>query len=75
MNFYNDSAEAIMSLMVKIDAFLRRTHMPPTRFGRLAVRDPRRVGALRRGREPGARTVARVEAFITAHDQQEHGRC
>ncbi|MGL4314285.1 MAG: hypothetical protein ACRCSO_09880 [Sphingomonas sp.] len=60
-----------MSLMVKIDGFLRRTHMPATRFGRLAVRDPRLVGDLRRGREPGPRMVARVEAFIAAHEHKE----
>lgn len=57
-----------MSLLVKIDGFLRRTHMPPTKFGRLAVRDPRLVGDLRRGREPGASMIARVEAFIAGHD-------
>ncbi|MEO7681915.1 MAG: hypothetical protein ABIS14_14705 [Sphingomonas sp.] len=38
--------------------------MPPTKFGRLAVNDPRLVRDLRAGREPGPRMVARVEAFI-----------
>ena len=55
-----------MSLLIEIDRFLRRTAMPQTKFGRLAVRDPRLVGDLRRGREPGPRTVARVQAFIAA---------
>ncbi|MEO5866799.1 MAG: hypothetical protein ABIQ19_06775 [Sphingomonas sp.] len=48
----------------KIDRYLRATGMPPTKFGRLAVNDPRLVRDLRAGREPGPRMVARVEAFI-----------
>lgn len=60
-----------MSVMLKIDRYLRLTAMPPTKFGRLAVNDPRLVGDLKRGRQPGAIMVARVEAFI-ARDQPEH---
>lgn len=60
-----------MSLLIKIDSFLRRTAMPPTKFGRLAVRDPRLVGDLRRGREPGSATIARVEAFIAAQAKRD----
>ena len=30
-----------MSLLVTIDRYLRGTGMPPTKFGRLAVNDPR----------------------------------
>lgn len=55
-----------MSVLGKIDRYLRKTGMPPTRFGRLAVNDPRLVGDLRNGREPGKRLVARIEAFLTA---------
>ncbi|MBN8812455.1 MULTISPECIES: hypothetical protein [unclassified Sphingomonas] len=55
-----------MSVHRKIEKFLRATDMPPTKFGRLAVRDPRFVLDLRRGREPGPRIVARVEAFLAA---------
>ena len=53
-----------MSVLVKINRYLKRTGMPATTFGRLAVNDPRLVFDLRRGRQPGARTVARVERFI-----------
>lgn len=53
-----------MVLLIEIDRFLQRTGMPPTRFGRLAVNDPRLVGDLRRGREPGVATVRRVRDFI-----------
>jgi hypothetical protein len=51
-------------LLVQIDRYLRATGMPPTRFGRLAVNDPRLVGDLRRGRLPGKKVQRRVEAFI-----------
>lgn len=53
-----------MSLLIEIDRFLRRTRMPETKFGRLAVRDPRLVHDLRRGREPQPRMIARVRTFI-----------
>ena len=61
-----------MSLLIMIDSFLRRSAMPPTKFGRLAVRDPRLVGDLRRGREPGPRTIRRVETFIASYQQERH---
>ena len=53
-----------MDLLFKIQNYLRRTGMPETRFGRLAVNDPRLVGDLRRGREPGPGVTGRVERFI-----------
>lgn len=53
-----------MSLLSKIDSFLRRTGMPPTTFGRRTVNDPRLVGDMRLGRMPGPAVTARVEAFI-----------
>jgi hypothetical protein len=55
-----------MELLFEIDRFLRRTAMPATKFGRLAVQDPRLVHDLRRGRQPGRRMTARVQAFIAA---------
>ena len=58
-----------MSLLIEIDRFLRRTNMPHTKFGRLAVRDPRLVHDLRRGRQAQPPMVARVQAFIAAHRQ------
>lgn len=56
-----------MELLRKIEKYLRATGVPQTKFGRLAVRDPRLVGDLRRGREPGARMTARVERYIAEH--------
>ena len=56
-----------MDLLRKIEKYLRATGLPQTKFGRLAVRDPRLVGDLRRGREPGARMVAKVERYLAEH--------
>ena len=53
-----------MELLRRIERYLKTSHMPETKFGRLAVNDPRLVGDLRRGREPGPDMVRRVEAFI-----------
>ena len=53
-----------MSVLRKIEKYLKESAMPPTRFGRLAVNDPRLVGDLRNGREPGSHLVARIEAFL-----------
>lgn len=53
-----------MSLLLRIDRYLRETEMPATKFGRLAVNDPRLVGDLRRGRRVGRSIAGRVEAFI-----------
>ncbi len=55
-----------MSMHWKIEKFLKRTNMSPTKFGRLAARDPRLVHDLRRGRELGPSLAARLDAFITA---------
>lgn len=53
-----------MSLMIEVDRFLRRTGMPPTKFGRLAINDPRLVGDMRRGRQLGPYNVHRVRDAI-----------
>jgi hypothetical protein len=53
-----------MELLRLIEAYLKTTHMPETKFGRLAVNDPRLVSDLRKGREPGTQMIARVVAFI-----------
>lgn len=53
-----------MSVLIRIDKYLRRTGMPVSKFGRLAVNDPRLVHDLKCGRQPGRALVARIEAFI-----------
>ena len=53
-------------LLREVEKFLRRRDIPPTRFGREAVGDPRFVFDLRRGRDPRPRTIARVRPFLEA---------
>ncbi len=55
-----------MSLLYAIETCLRQTRVPPSRFGREAVKDPRLVHDLRRGRQPGASLERRVRAHIAA---------
>lgn len=59
-------------LIRQIEKFLRETDMPWTRFGRLAVRDPRFVEDLRNGRSPRPETEQRVRQFITAYRENVH---
>lgn len=61
------------SLLQQIEAFLKEAAMPPTVFGRAAVRDPRLVSDLRGGREPGMRMKTRVEHFMNKW-RAEHAR-
>lgn len=60
------------SLLQRIEAFLKEAAMPPTVFGRAAVRDPRLVGDLRAGREPGFRMKGRVEHFMNKWRADQH---
>ncbi len=53
-----------MTMLVEIDRYLRATGMSPSRFGRLAVNDPRLVQDLRKGRTLGRSVVLRIECFI-----------
>lgn len=57
-----------MHLLRRIERHLRRHDIPPTRFGREAVRDPRLVHDLRNGREPGGRLIARVVRYMDGID-------
>lgn len=53
-----------MSLLSAIESCLRTTRIPPSRFGRESVRDPRLVHDLRRGRQPGPAMERRVREYI-----------
>ena len=55
-----------MYLLREIENFLRAANIPPARFGRDAVKDPRFVFDLRNGREPRPTTVARVRKYLEA---------
>ena len=53
-----------MNVLGKIECYLRRSGLKPTRFGRTVANDPRLVFDLRRGRAVGARLAARIEAYL-----------
>ncbi len=57
-------------LISRIERFLRETDMPWTKFGRLAVSDPRFVGDLRNGRLPRPDTEERVEHFMNIYRKE-----
>lgn len=55
--------------IAEIDAFLERTGMTPTVFGKSALKDPNFVGDLKRkGRQPTLGVVGRVHEFIRANE-------
>lgn len=58
-----------MSMLPRIERFLRQSAMPPTLFGRHVANDPRLVGDLRNGREPGSRMCARIEAYLADRER------
>jgi len=51
-------------LLNDIKRFLVATGLPPTKFGRLSVNDPRLVGDLERGRRLGPGITARITRFM-----------
>ena len=59
-----------MHLMRRIENFLKRGEMKPTRFGREAVGDPRLISDMKNGRELRDATIARIQAWL---DEQEQG--
>jgi hypothetical protein len=58
------------NLWIAISTALRRHGIPPSRFGRDAVGDPRLVGDLRNGREPRPKMEQRVRTFIAMLDAE-----
>lgn len=57
-------------LLERIEHLLKSKRMPPTRFGRDAVGDPKFVLQLRAGRRPRPATVQRVLQYL---DESEAG--
>ncbi len=57
-------------LLERIEKHLKARRMPPTRFGREAIGDPKFVFNLRDGREPRSATVKRVLDYLDARETQ-----
>jgi len=58
-------------LLISINRFLKRTGMPATTFGWMAIGDPNFVRNLREGREPRFQTLLRVKKFMSSYQQRE----
>lgn len=56
------------SFLADIEAFLKRSGMSATAFGRDALRDPNFVHDVRAGRMPNLGVVGRVQDFIREQD-------
>ena len=57
-----------MHLRRRIELYLRRNRMAPTRFGREAMGDPRFVFDLRNYRELRENTVSRVASWLDSRE-------
>jgi hypothetical protein len=55
-----------------VERFLREKDLPPTKFGRLAARDPRLVLDMRMGREIRPEMESKLRLFIAAHSRHDH---
>lgn len=55
-----------MELLEQIEAYLVRSSVSPSTFGRLVIGDPRLVGDLRSGRRPRRKTLEKVQAYLAA---------
>ena len=51
----------------EVETFLVQAGMEPSVLGRKAMKDPTFVFELRRGRDPSARTIDRVRAWMEAY--------
>lgn len=56
--------DAIEDFKSRIDTFLKRSGLSPSRFGDLACNDPAFVFDLRNGREPKFSTIEKVDNFM-----------
>ena len=57
----------------RVSAFLGRSGLSPTTFGKKAVGDPNLMRQIGRGRSPSLRTADRILAFIAEQDRASGG--
>ena len=53
--------------LIAVEAFLERTGMAESRFGREVAGDPNLVSRMRRGRELGATIIDKITEYIAAN--------
>jgi 2,4-dienoyl-CoA reductase-like NADH-dependent reductase (Old Yellow Enzyme family) len=54
-----------MELLEQVESYLARTRISPSKFGRMALGDPRFVDDLRAGRKLRRKTLERVRCYLT----------
>jgi 2,4-dienoyl-CoA reductase-like NADH-dependent reductase (Old Yellow Enzyme family) len=54
-----------MELLEQVESYLARTRIPPSKFGRMALGDPRFVDDMRAGRKLRRKTQERVRCYLT----------
>lgn len=52
-----------------VERFLREQNLPPTKFGRLAARDPRLVLDMRMGREVRPEMEVKLRQYIASYHE------
>lgn len=57
-----------------IERFLRDEGLPPTKFGRLAARDPRLVLDIRMGREIRPEMEEKLRAFMGSYSEKSNAQ-
>jgi hypothetical protein len=64
--------EEAMHINRLVERFLREQKLPPTKFGRLAARDPRLVLDMRMGREIRPEMEQKIRQFMAGHSRSGH---
>jgi hypothetical protein len=54
-------------MLPEIEAYLERSRIAPSRFGRTVVGDPRFVEDLRAGRRPRRKTLEKVRIYLSGN--------
>jgi predicted transcriptional regulator len=55
--------------LAQVEAFLERTGMTPTAFGKAALNDPNFIRDLRQGRKPNLDLVEHIQEFMAQFDR------
>jgi hypothetical protein len=58
-------------LLTRIERYMRRRRMSPTRFGREAVGDPNLLSQLRDGRELRSATLQRIVDYLNDNEAED----
>lgn len=64
-----------MELLEQIEAYLARSGVSPSTFGRIAAGDPRLIADLKAGRRPRQKTRDRLSRFLIAAEGSLSADC